>query len=313
MSINLYHSGSLGDVAHRHTLMKLIDYRLLSFHPQYLQAARNYLKQVEAIRDTKDITLLFDSGAFTAWKRKEPDIPVADLARTLRNAFKYCEGKYKNAYAITLDKIPGVPGITPSHEEVIEAIRVSDENHHVLRSEFGDRVLSVYHQGEPEDRLYEVVEMNPTYICVSPRNDVHESMRNAWAQRVHKLIPGVRTHGLATTGGQMLLNNPWYSVDSAAIIQVAAFGKIFVYIDGTLAIVAVSKQSPNRRHLGKHIDTMTYKVRNTVQGYLDALNIGWEDLATNGGAREIVNALVLRRAADREHQPIPVQQTLFAL
>ena len=71
MSIALYHSGSLGAASHGQTLMKLIDFRLLSFHEKYVVTARNYIRQVQNVRDTSNVTIMFDSGAFTAWKRKE--------------------------------------------------------------------------------------------------------------------------------------------------------------------------------------------------------------------------------------------------
>ena len=310
---HMYHSGSLGDRAHRDTLMKIIDYRLLSLHEHYLQTARNYIRQVRLVRDTKDITLLLDSGAFTAWKRKEPDIAVADLAKSFRGVMKL-QKEFKDIFFISLDVIPGQPGTTPTHEEIKEAIRKSDENHHVLASEFGDRVLPVFHQGEPEERLQEVVALNPTYICVSPRNDVVEAQRRTWSQRVHERIPKeTKTHGLATTGGKMMVEVPWYSVDSAALIQAAAFGKIFFPVGNDLRLLCVSDLSPNRRHLGKHAETFGPIVRKKIEAYMDKYKLTWQDLATNGGAREIINAIVLVEAAERKHKDTPVQETLFAL
>jgi hypothetical protein len=314
MSIALYHSGSLGAASHRQTLMKLVDFRLLSFHEKYVVTARNYIRQVQNVRDTSDVTLMFDSGAFTAWKRKEKDIEVKDLLSVLKKAMKYCEGRFKEVFAISLDKIPGQPGTTPSSEEVREAIRISDDNHHILSSELGDKVLPVFHQGEPTSRLYEVLELNRSYICVSPRNDVHEKARREWAQRTHELIPNVRTHGLAATGGEMLLNVPWSSVDSAAIIQAAAFGKVFIPNRNTLLLINVSKHSSFRRHYSKHYDHWPdAKVKMTLGRYMDQVGVSLEDIRSEGGARELINAAVLVEASRRTHQKVPVEQGLFAL
>jgi hypothetical protein len=294
--------------------MKLIDFRLLSFHEKYVITARNYIKQVQQVRDTSDITLMFDSGAFTAWKRKEKDIEVRDLLDRLKKAFKYCEGRFKEVFAISLDKIPGQPGTTPSAEEIREAVRISDENHHILASELGDKVLPVFHQGEPTERLYEVLALNPEYICVSPRNDVHEAARRSWAQSVHDRIPNVRTHGLAATGGEMLLNVPWSSVDSAAIIQAAAFGKVFIPNKNTLLLINVSKHSSFRRHYSKHYDHWPDpQVKRTLEHYMDRVGVTLEDIRSEGGARELINAEVLVEAAKREYQKVPVVQGLFAL
>jgi hypothetical protein len=173
--------------------------------------------------------------------------------------------------------------------------------------------LPVYHQGEPESRLYEVLALNPEYICVSPRNDVHEKARREWSQRVHQLIPQVNTHGLATTGGEMMLEVPWFSIDSAAIIQAAAFGKIFIPNKNSLLLISVSRQSPNRRFYGKHLDTMGTKIMEQVKGLMDRVGVTLDEIRTEGGARELINALVLTEAARRPHKPTPVQQTLFAL
>jgi hypothetical protein len=315
MSIALYHSGSLGAASHRQTLMKLVDFRLLSFHEKYVVTARNYIKQVQAVRDTSNVTIMFDSGAFTAWKRKEKDIEVRDLLARLKKAFKYCEGRFKEVFAISLDKIPGTPGTTPSAEEVREAIRISDENHHILSSELGNKVLPVFHQGEPDSRLHEVLALNPEYICVSPRNDVHEKARREWAQRTHKLIPKkVRTHGLAATGGEMLLNVPWSSVDSAAIIQAAAFGKVFIPNRNTLLLINVSKHSSFRRHYSKHYDHWPdAMVKKTLESYLNLVGVTLEDIRSEGGARELINAAVLVEASQRPHEEVPVEQGLFAL
>jgi hypothetical protein len=314
MTIHLYHSGSLGAASHRRQLMSMIDFRLLSLHEQYLPTARNYIRQIQEIRDPSEITLLLDSGAFTAWKRKEKDIEVETLLGVLQKVFKYADGRFKEVFAISLDKIPGQPGTTPSNEEVAEAIRISDNNHHILSKEFGNRILPVFHQGEPRSRFYEVLALNPEYTCVSPRNDVHEAARRHWSQRVHKLLPdNVRTHGLATTGGEMMLEVPWYSIDSAAIIQAAAFGKIFIPSKNQLLLISVSKQSPNKRHHYKHLSTMGPIVKAQVEELMDRVKVTHHEIETEGGARELINAAVLVEAAQRQHKKTLVQDTLFAL
>jgi hypothetical protein len=325
MAIQLYHSGSLGAKSHRDTLMRMIDYRLLTLHPQYIEDARRYIRQVKEVRDTKDITLLFDSGAFTAWKKKQPDIEVKDLLAALKNIFRNLDDKFKAIYAISLDKIPGEPNRTPSEEEIRSAIRISDENHRILSKEFGSRILPVFHQGESIPRLSEVLELNSDYICISPRNDVRETQRRTWAQRsTHKkylsnFIPAnTRTHGLATTGNEMMLEVPWYSIDSAAIIQIAAFGNIILPInDGNnLQIISVSKQSPNKRRQWAHLDMMKKynpAIKKLIEEIMDKVKVTEYDLQTEGGARELCNAYALIEAAKRKYRPTPVQDTLFAL
>jgi len=77
--------------------------------------------------------------------------------------------------------IPGVPGRKPTHEEIKDAVRRSDANHKVLQAEFGNRVIPVFHQGEHPDRLAEVMEINPTYIGISPQSLSGNIMRDCIA------------------------------------------------------------------------------------------------------------------------------------
>jgi hypothetical protein len=298
--------------------MSLIDYRLVSFHEKYVGTARKYVTQVRELRDTSNITLMIDSGAFTAWRRKEKDIEVKTLCDLLRKAFKNCgQGQFKEVFAISLDKIPGIFGTTPSPEEVREAIRISDENHHILTSEFGNRILPVYHQGEPLSRLHEVLALNSEYVCISPRNDIHEKERREWAQRIHqeiqKLVPnGIRTHGLAVTGGMAMEETGWFSVDSAAIIQGAAFGKMFILHNNKLVLINVSEHSSFKRKRGSHHHWNDPTVKRTVQYYLDKAGVTIEECQTEGGARELVNAVALLEGAARMYRETLVPQTLFA-
>jgi len=114
------------------------------------------------------------------------------------------------------------------------------------------------------------------YICISPRNDVAEKYRIAWAAEIHTLIKNtiessitgsIRTHGLATTGMHMLRNVDWFSADSAWAIQTAINGSIF-YIahDGVLKTIQVSDRSGARKDANQHYATMT----RSAQEYIDA-------------------------------------------
>jgi len=309
---DLYLSGSLGSADYRTRIYQQTPNRLLSLHGSYLNVARQWLTTISDARDTSNMSVMFDSGAFTAWSKGEPDPDVRTLLKIYKNALKWCLPKFKGVWFISLDKIPGAPGRTATAEEIREAIRVSDDNHYILKSELGDCVLPVFHQSEPESRLFEVVELNPTYICVSPRNDVVEKARRTWSQRTHSLIPTVRTHGLAATGLAMMLEVPWQSIDSAAWL-ISSYGEIFLPGNETLFHIMVSDQHPNRREWGKHLDTISSEVVSTIQNYCDKVEITLEELRTKSGARELFNVCVLRETSENVFRPVPIPQTLFAL
>lgn len=182
-------------------------------------------------------TILLDSGAFTAWNKGEVTT-VDEVKRKYARFIEEAGDLFDAIWMINLDVIPGERGRSPTEREVKEAVRVSDINFEILTKEFGERILPVFHQGEDNDRLIEVVNQvkgKSNYLCVSPRNDIAETLRVKWSRDVHKLIrdqdPNIMTHGLATTGNKMVRDVPWYSGDSAAWVHHAGFGLVDIFHD----------------------------------------------------------------------------------
>lgn len=180
--------------------------------------------------------IMLDSGAFTAWNKGEEttlDEVVEKYSRFIGEAGEL----FEEIWLVNLDVIPGERGRDPTAAEISAAIKQSDENLHTLQGLFGSRVLPVFHQGEPRERLFEVADQVPLdgYICLSPRNDMAESHRVRWSSEYHGYLrherPSVKTHGLATTGNEMIRTVPWYSGDSAAWVHHAGFGMIDVFFD----------------------------------------------------------------------------------
>jgi hypothetical protein len=62
------------------------------------------------------------------------------------------------------------------------------------------------------------------------------------------------THGLATTGGEMMELIDWRSVDSTTWMLQAAMGKIRIDWEGQLIDLPISEGSSARYKLGKHWD-----------------------------------------------------------
>ena len=175
--------------------------------------------------------IMLDSGAFTAWNKGDS----VSVDEVLRKYSRFLEGSgdlFDEIWMINLDKIPGERGRDPTLAELDEAVKVSDENFKLLTHHFGSRILPVFHQGESSSRLDEVLNQ-AEYICVSPRNDVAEKLRVEWSAKCHLMIsqrsPNTRTHGLATTGNNMIRTVPWYSGDSAAWVQHGGFGMVDIF------------------------------------------------------------------------------------
>jgi len=309
---NLFFSAAFQAAEYNDRILERIDYRLLSLHGSYAASGRKAIDVMLKKRDPSEIELMFDSGAFTAWSKNEPDIDVKDLLAEYKRFVGYCGGKFKALWFINLDKIPGAPGRTPDLDEIADAVRISDENYKVLHGELGNAVLPVYHQGEDEERLLAVAELNPEYICVSPRNDLMEPQRRVWAQRAHRLIPGIRTHGLAATGGEMMQQVPWFSVDSARWVHAAAYGTILVDFPEGMRIVATSEHSLDRKQFGKHVDT-SEPARRRILKVCEELDITLDELREKMGARALFNVHVMAQVSKRDHTPVPVQSTLLEL
>lgn len=307
--MNLFFSGVGKGVIETDPRLGSPRYRLFSCHGSYFKYAQKTGPLVSEIDDQFEIML--DSGAFTAWTKGE-EVTLDHLIRdysTLIDEYGYDISKI---WLINLDKIPAEPGRDPTPDELSEAIRISDENFHILRERFGDRIIPVFHQNEDQARLAEICSM-ARYVCISPRNDLGEKHRRSWAKEVHHKIPeGVRTHGLATTGYPMMTTVPWHSVDSATWIMIAAYGHIYSKPD--LSLISISSDSPNRHDLGKHYHTVSDVERNRLDDLMEEWGFTVEALESDFVERAIWNRLMmsqLYRSIAEVKQPF--QEGLFDL
>lgn len=151
-------------------------------------------------------------------------------------------------------------------------------------------VVFPWESNEDEVRLQEIVDMAP-YVCVSPRNDLPEKSRVAWSQYVHGLQPQLKSHGLATTGAQMLTTVPWHSADSASWVFAGAMGGITILLDQKLISVSMSDESPSRRNMNKHFDTMPDIMRERIAARIDHHGFTVDEIKTGHGERMAFNML----------------------
>lgn len=303
MSLNYYFSGSSLPTNQEFTrFVGDLPCRLLSCHGSYFSFAQRWTDTLLEYSDPGNVTILLDSGAFTAWNQGH-EVTLDELAPVY---WKYMEkywGKVKDVFLINLDKIPGSPGRTPDAAEIEHCIQVSDQNYAQLCRLFGNRVLPVFHQGEPEDRLKHVCDMGE-YICVSPRNDLGEIHRVKWSREVHAKIPGnIKTHGLAATGVDMMTSVPWYSVDSATYIFIASTGGVILCVNGKLIMIGASSKNGGRFDRGQHLCNLDpYTAETVIQPLLERLGYTQEQLAEDYGARMMCSMRMVQEWVDNYHE-----------
>ena len=314
MAINLYISGSgvrrreldpRIPPGHRHIL--------LSCHGKYVNIAHKFSKDLTECG--QPFSLMYDSGAFTAWS-KGAEITLEELIPAYDAMLERYASHAKEVWLISLDKIPGSKGRTATPAEIDEAVMVSDENYRKLVERYGSRVLPVFHQNESEERLREVCEM-ADYICVSPRNDLHEDARRRWSSEVHQLIKkwypnGKATHGLAATGYHMMTKVPWHSVDSASPLMLAMFGKILI---GKMQTVNISSESGALKDRDRHFRTMPDVVKQALTSDIESLGFTVDELENDFPSRFVWNRTIMLNLLKEEKHLVTaaVQQTLFDL
>lgn len=149
-----------------------------------------------------EFDLLFDSGAFSSWKRG-----------VVINLKEYCS--YLNFHNIkkyiVLDEIG-------NHT-------ITMENQRIMENE-GMNPIPAYHLNSPIENLYEICE-NYEYVCLGGTVGAHFNIRMNFFENVFKHFPDHRFHGLGLTDIRIIKSFPFYSVDSTTWLIAEKVGKIF--------------------------------------------------------------------------------------
>lgn len=302
--------------------------RLFSLHGSYERSVLNWLVHptngvLANLDKPRPKSIILDSGGFTAWKSGHP-ADIISVSAAYKKFIEIAEPYFESIYVINLDTIPGSPGVDPSIDDIKEAIAKSDINYKILTDKFGPRVLSVFHQGENIERALELEALSDAssqYICVSPRNDLPEGKRVIWSQQVHaKLKPHTRTHGLATTGNNMLERVNWYSVDSATFILLAAYGGVCFYWDTgtkkTYSVIAMSNEGGRDRFQGAHFDSLEEPFQKAITARIEEMGFTVDMIKKDVRPRALFNMKNLSMYADKVRDTKKVhshQDTLFGV
>jgi hypothetical protein len=206
------------------------------------------------------VKLFLDSGAYSAWVRKEP-IKLQEYIDFVKQYEDYLE-----VYA-NLDDIEN-PEKTWANQKEMERQ--------------GLKPLPVYHVGEDEKYLKKA--MSYEYFAIggmalkSAKTRVAEfdGIFSKVCPKENNYLPRNKIHGFGMTSLDLMFRYPWWSVDSTSWVVTGRFGSIFVprkkegkYIYNEAPWkVTVSNRSPAIREEGKHITTFSRMEHAVIEAYV---------------------------------------------
>lgn len=206
------------------------------------------------------IDLFLDSGAFSAWVKKET-INIREYIHFVKENLQYLE-----VYA-NLDVI-GDPKATLANQELME--------------EAGLHPLPCYHFGEDPRYLIHYLK-SYDYIALGGMVGRSFSVLGPWLDDIFSNyicdkdgMPKVKVHGFGLTSLRLMLRYPWFSVDSTSWVITGRMGCIFVprFVDGEYVYdvnswkVAVSSRSPSKEERGKHLHTFSPLNKEAILAYI---------------------------------------------
>lgn len=221
-----------------------VNYKLESYH--YIGDG----KYAERIRESGD-TVFLDSGAFSAFSLGiEVDLPA------------YCRWINANRDIIRTD---GPDLMASVLDGIGDPLRTYQNQ--IAMEEQGVRPLPCFHYGEDERYLEWYIE-NYDYITIGGMVPVSTPQLFHWLDRIWNkyLTDGsgrarIKVHGFGLTSVDLMTRYPWYSVDSSSWVQIGAHGNIM--LDGKT--IAISSQSPNRKNVNQHVDSLPPIMRDAIE------------------------------------------------
>jgi hypothetical protein len=247
--------------------------------------------------------LWMDSGAFTAWTRKEQI--------NLDEYIQFCLDRIDIiTYVVNLDVIPGEFGqknLPP--EEIERSAGLGYQNYRYMLSKGipKDKLIHVFHQGENPKWLKKMVAEIP-YIGLSPANDRTTQEKMDWLDS-HMLhvtnkdgYPIVKFHGFAVTSLRLMFRYPWYSVDSTSWQMHASYGHIIVPALGngqynyekTPRVLTISVESPQVKNHMKHFDTLPPRGQQEVVKYIESKGFTLKEVQSDYLKRSEMNVIYFK-------------------
>lgn len=252
-------------------------------------------------------SVFIDSGAYTLYHsrvlKKGPALTGKHGRELERPVVRWGEGdfsfydlrpgtefrKYCDSYAGLMKKV--LPyGVMCANVDVISHAELTWEVQQYFEQEHGVIPIPVVHYGTSMKWIDHYMSRGHTLIAVSGLG--HQYRREEymnWADILFCHVcpesngykPTVRIHGFAMTSWKLLRRYPWWSVDSASWIKVAAYGCIYVprwsheredwrWDKEPLSIAVSAQSSADAQASGKHYDyaKVAPALRETVDHWL---------------------------------------------
>jgi hypothetical protein len=116
-------------------------------------------------------------------------------------------------------------------------------------------------------------------------------------------LPVIKTHGFAMTSWELMCRYPWYSVDSATWVKLAAYGWVYIptseedsvfRYDEPPIVLNFSEKSSEIKYRGRHYLNSSPVVKKMAVRWLDHLGLTVEQVSTHYRHRSIANLHYLK-------------------
>lgn len=259
--------------------------RLFSYYYHGYKTGGNPSQHIEGAREM-DLELFLDSGAFTAFTKKEK-IPVEQYANFVKRTRAYW------SVCSSLDVIGhGEEAAAASH-------RVLQELHRL-----GADVIPVFHVREPDHWLERYIAEGHEYIAIGgmvPESTpwLMDRLDGLWGNVMTNPdgSPKLKVHGFGLTVFSLMFRYPWYSVDSTSWLMTGVYGACVLPTPAGIKRVFFSEQSPQARKLeGWHYHALTLTPEDPRKDWIDEIlakyGVTAEQCAETYQYRDMVNAAV---------------------
>lgn len=241
----------------------------------------------DKIRNAKRKVFL-DSGAYSAFTQNAV-IDIKEYAQYILKNRDIIE------FAANLDDLSG---------DKVAAAERTWENQRKLEElvpKEASYIIPVYHVREPPSVLDRLTKKYP-FIAIGgmvpeSAGDLRELLDDIWDRQLtdKRGAPIVRVHGFGMTTFDLMQRYPWWSVDSTSWVIYGAMGWALVVGDhGRIARVNISNQSPKRRELDQHFDTVSPIHQDILRRVIESKGFTVEELQQNYKRRDAFNITVYK-------------------
>ncbi len=201
-------------------------------------------RRVKLTSKAHRVSIMLDSGVFSAWNLRKP----IDLSQYIE--FVKRNEPWLMSY-VNFDEIPGEFGKKRTKEQ-LEASAGNSYTNLQRMLDAGLKPIPVFHQGESFSWFEKMLKDGHDYIGISTAKDMRPSDGMKWLNDVFSLItdaqgrPLIKTHGFGITKPKWLLNYPWFTTDSTTWALSAGYGICYIPQAGGDSMTPNMKVAPVR-------------------------------------------------------------------